>query len=385
MQTEILKARFFTPGYKGRMGLPVIQWGPPGIGKSSMPEQVAAACGLRFLALISSLKDPSEFGGIPVPMGDRMRYLPPAWAIEANEGGPIVIQFDEITTCAPATQAALLRVILEGMVGEYKLGDHVRFIAAANPVSMAAGGYDIAPPLANRFGHETVPVPEVESWQSYMMGLNGGGPLHVDPAEAKRIEDHVMREWPGAFSNARGAMVAFIRANRSMLFKMPAPDTPEASGAWASPRSVEMGTRALAGAAIHKLTIDQRQQFVGSHVGTGFAIALEGFMAQLDLPDAVDVLDGKVVFNIDKKRLDRTAAVLTSCTAFAAHDKSKENKSRMEVLWSLLDEVVTSHADLVIPAFAELKKAGKIDQTNKTSTKIIARAHGVAKAAGMVA
>ena len=61
------------------------------------------------------------------------------------------MSFDEISTAPPAVQAALLRVVLERTVGDLRLPDAVSLVAAANTPEQAAGGWELSPPLANRF------------------------------------------------------------------------------------------------------------------------------------------------------------------------------------------------------------------------------------------
>ena len=50
-------------------------------------------------------------------------------------------------------QAALLRVVLERVVGDLELPADVAVVAAANPPEQAADGWDLSAPLANRFCH----------------------------------------------------------------------------------------------------------------------------------------------------------------------------------------------------------------------------------------
>ena len=53
-----------------------------------------------------------------------------------------MVFFDEVNTATPATQNALMRVVLEGRVGDLELGDSVRFAAAANPPSQNSAAWD---------------------------------------------------------------------------------------------------------------------------------------------------------------------------------------------------------------------------------------------------
>src|SRR5205823_11964182 len=63
-----------------------------------------------------------------------------------------------ISTAPPAVQAAMLRIVLERVVGDLELPPGVRVVAAANPPEQAADGWDLAPPLANRLVHLDWPV-----------------------------------------------------------------------------------------------------------------------------------------------------------------------------------------------------------------------------------
>lgn len=70
-------------------------------------------------------------------------------ALDARKG-------DEISTAPPAVQAALLRVVLERVVGDLELPDGVAVIAAANPPEQAAGGWDLSATISRRHDEEAV-------------------------------------------------------------------------------------------------------------------------------------------------------------------------------------------------------------------------------------
>ena len=64
----------------GRAGVAVCLWGDPGIGKSSLIEAAAAADGVPCETVIGSLREPSDFAGLPVVTDDGVRMEAPAWA-----------------------------------------------------------------------------------------------------------------------------------------------------------------------------------------------------------------------------------------------------------------------------------------------------------------
>ena len=131
--------------------VPVLLWGPPGAGKSSAVEDMCRSIDLTFEVVIASIREPSDFSGLPVITENGVEFAPPRWAKTLAEAGNGVLFLDEISTAPPAVQAALLRVVLERVVGDLALPDELAIVAAANPPDQAADGWDLSAPLANRF------------------------------------------------------------------------------------------------------------------------------------------------------------------------------------------------------------------------------------------
>lgn len=137
--------------------LPVLLWGEPGIGKTAALTQLAAALDLPLTTVIASVHEPSDFSGLPVvgddPAAQGVPMAPPDWAVRLVLAGRGLLFLDELSTAPPAVQAALLRLVLERRIGALQLPPGVRIVAAANPRSSAADGWELSPPLANRFVH----------------------------------------------------------------------------------------------------------------------------------------------------------------------------------------------------------------------------------------
>jgi len=179
-----------TEGSTGRLlGLPVMLWGAPGVGKTARINKVAAKLGFynKDLTVLASVREPQDFIGIPLPGGKALkiggqdvaalRFAPPLWAVHANQhssdsGNPkddkAVVFFDEFTTAPQRVMAAMLRVIHERVVGEFQLHRNVVMVAAANPKWMSPGGQDLAPPVANRFIHLYWVPPSPEQWAEWL-------------------------------------------------------------------------------------------------------------------------------------------------------------------------------------------------------------------------
>lgn len=375
---QILKTVFFTPGING-WGLPIIFEGPPGTAKSSIVEEAAASFGLHCETVIASLREPADFLGLPVPNGGRVDYLPPGWAYAAKNSKGAVVFLDELRLAPPAVQAALLRCVLDRKAGDLDLGKHVRFIAAQNSQEHSAGGWDISPPLANRFGHLPWEAPDVGSWTQYL--LTGMGSERAAPMDAEAIEKKVMENWHKPFAMAKGIVTGFLRHKQDELHNMPKGSGSDVSKAWPSPRSWEMATRALAGCDVHGLDQVDKDELLAAFVGRTAAENFITFSQNADLPDPEEVLDGKVKFKHDKKRLDRTAAAMQSCAAFLTTPKLPKLDARTEKMYTIMCELASDGEDLIVPA-AVAMIANKLGQTTPAAHKLFDKIHVVLKASG---
>ncbi|MGB8879291.1 MAG: MoxR family ATPase, partial [Solirubrobacteraceae bacterium] len=139
-------------------GVPVLLWGSPGTGKTSAVLALGEALEWPVETVIGSIREPSDFAGLPVVIDGSVRLSPPAWATRLSASGVGLLFLDELTTAPPAVQAAMLRVVLERVVGDARLPPGVRVVAAANPPDEAADGWELAAPLANRLVHLDWPV-----------------------------------------------------------------------------------------------------------------------------------------------------------------------------------------------------------------------------------
>lgn len=290
-------------------------------------------------------------------------YAPPIWAadLELDSDGRAVVFTDELTTTSPATQAALLRMILDGCLGDYRFSKGIRFIAAANPPSEAAGGWDLTMPLANRFGHLQWEVPSVGAWTDWLLGVGAtddGDEEDIITDAAAREEARVLELWPTHFARSRGLVAGFLKSRPELLFKLPEVGSANRSRAWPSPRTFEMLTRALGGCAVHAVGELVTDELAAAFVGGGVAAELVSFRKTADLPDPEDVVDGKVKFKHTARRLDRTVAVLSSCAALVCHDGCKKQADRADKLWEIIGATEKGSlkipGDLIVPCARQL-------------------------------
>ncbi|MCE5271950.1 AAA family ATPase [bacterium] len=387
--TRILHAALFTPGPRHVWGMPIRLIGGPGTAKSDLVTQTCLAAGLPVEVVIASLRDPTDFLGLPVPGPDgQVTYATPDWAVAAAKAKNAVVFLDEISCTAPATQAALLRVVLDRVVGGFQLPSGVRIVAAQNGVDEAAGGYDLAMPLANRFGTlADWQAPNAQAWGSWLLGAGNGGEVEatLDPEEEQK---RVMALWPNAYAKAAGCISAFIAARPGLLHAQPAAGSPQASLPWPSRRTWAMATRALAASEIHHLDEAETDRYVGSFVGMTAMVELRSWLANLDLPDPAALLDGKVTFSHNRDRCDRTIAILSACAAMVAPKTAEKREPRAAAMWALLaqhmdqpDVCYTAVQALCNRETLLVRIGGKV---NQDAERVLERFNPVLRAAGIV-
>ena len=158
----------------------------------------------------------------------------------------------------------------------------------------------------------------------------------------------------------------------------------QASGAWPSPRSWELCTRALAGAEVHGLDTEARDAFCASFVGSAAWAEAAHWIAAADLPDPEAVLDGRVQWAPDLHRLDRTAATLGACAALVAPRDAPRRSERATRLWGMLAATVAVAADVARPAAQVLVVAGLHTTVASAARPVLAAIHGLHVAAGVV-
>ena len=330
-----------------KAGVPVLLWGDPGTGKTQTVERFAREAGWHTESVIASLHEPTDFGGLPVRTVDGVTFEPPAWARRvANHNGPSLVFFDEVNTATPATQNALMRVVLEGRVGELDLGDGVHFVAAANPPSQNAGAWDLSAPLANRFGHLTWPA-TLEEWRTGFMGTWPSlAPLRIDDPRAVKNSLH----------SAKASVAAFVSTRPVLLTRVPDADS-AASLAWPSPRSWESLAKcqAICDAAGHDDTV--RMLTATALVGEGAAIEYMTHVRNLDLPDPLDLLADPDSFR-QLERTDQQFAALEAVAATVIADIKKHWRNGFRVCIAAAAAGVPDIAAAVAARLVEVKPAG---------------------------
>jgi hypothetical protein len=243
---------------------PVFLWGPPGIGKSEVVQEISDELGGFVIDLRMAQMEPTDIRGIPYFNKDinKMDWAAPVDLPDEEfaKQYPVVVLFlDEMNSAPPAVQAAGYQLILNRRVGKYKLPNNVVIVAAGNRDSDKGVTYRMPMPLANRFLHLEMRA-DFTAWQNWAVDKG----IHKD-------------------------VVGYLSFAKQDLYEF---DSKSSSRAFATPRSWVFVSDLLKD---EDVDTDTLFNLVAGAVGEGLAVK---FMAHRKvagrMPDPADILSGKV-------------------------------------------------------------------------------------------
>ncbi|MFD4656017.1 AAA family ATPase [Kitasatospora sp. NPDC058444] len=353
--------------------LPVLLWGEPGIGKTAALTQLAEALELPLTTVIASVHEPSDFSGLPIvgddPAQQGVPMAPPDWAVRLVRAGRGLLFLDELSTAPPAVQAALLRLVLERRVGALQLPPGVRIVAAANPRSSAADGWELSPPLANRFVH----LQWVHDHEVVVRGLGGVWPVAALP----RLDPQAL---PAAVALARRSVCGLLAARPALVHRLPTTES-RRGGAWSSPRSWDMALRLVAFATAAGSSREVLSLLVRGAVGDGPGLELMAHMDRMDLPDPEDLLADPAAA-VFPERGDLRQAVLDAVVAAV---RTRPDRARWDAAWTLLARALeTGTPDLLVVPATTLASLRREDWEVPAAIERLAPALAVSRRADLV-
>ena len=281
-----------------RIKRPIFLWGPPGIGKSDIVNQVANDMGAPVIDMRLSQMDPTDIRGIPYHNKEINKMV---WAepfelpsAEFCAQYPIVVLFlDEMNSAVPAMMAAAYQLILNRRIGTYKLPDNVVIIAAGNHEGDRGVTYKMPAPLANRFIHIEIIVDYV-SWETWAYALQPR-PIH-------------------------SSVIGYLSYAKADLFKF---DSKNSDKAFATPRSWEVVSDIMYDS---DNSSDTTKLLVSGTIGSGTA---NGFLAfnkmTSKLPRPADILAGNVSA-LETKEISAQYFIISACISelIIAHSRGED-------------------------------------------------------------
>lgn len=207
---------------------PLMVWGAPGLGKSTIIRKVAEEFGIGFIDVRLAQREPVDVRGLPVP--DRERKCVD-WLVSGEwpREGKGILLFDELTAADRSLQVAAYELILDRRLGDlYKVPDGWYICAAGNRVDDAAVAATMSSALANRFMHVEL-AGDVEAWAAWAVRNNVHpaviGFLRFRPECLLRQEnENLERGWPTPRSWERVSVMLRIipdaRENETLLRKV---------------------------------------------------------------------------------------------------------------------------------------------------------------------
>lgn len=287
---------------------PIFIWGPPGIGKSELVEDIALnrlPGNNLIIDLRLALMEPTDLRGFPYrnPETQQMEWAPPAdlpSAEMAAQYDQIVLFLDELNSAPPSVQAAAYQLILNRRIGQYALPDNVIIIAAGNRETDRGVTYRMPAPLANRFRHIAMAV-DFEEWQQWAI-RNG---VHPD-------------------------VIGFLSFNKGNLFKF---NPKDASTAWASPRSWSFVSEILYESMFESADAVEQKAEVAGAVGEGMAGEfLEHRRVSQLMPSPEEILSGNVT-ELDRKMSGEISAkyAMIVATTYEINERYKAGATEAEL------------------------------------------------------
>lgn len=290
---------------------PLMLWGPPGVGKSTVVREVCAERSIGFVDVRLAQREPIDLRGLPVPRGDGVDWLVSSeWPRDPHSRG--IILFDELTAADRTLQVAAYELILDRRLGSlYAVPPGWLIMGAGNRAQDRAVATAMSSALANRFCHLEV-APDLDGW------LVWGRARGVHPL-----------------------VLGFLQLRPQLFFDMAGTDIQRG---WPSPRTWERVSVVLTHGA--RLGERQLRRLVNGLVGPGAGAELFAFReAAAALPDVPVALEARAKIEVPKRADQRHAL----CAAVAFHLwRVTRRAAALESLFDLLAQLAPDFGTMLL-------------------------------------
>ena len=334
--------------------IPTMIWGNPGGGKTSTVAFLGETLSIPTAIRSGNKSDPTDFSGIPYLVdnngkgedgGKTLKFSEPKYVQIMKDSPDGILFFDEITTCSPVIQVALLSIIQDCQFGEFEIPKSIYRVAAGN-YSNITGTHNMSLALMNRFCHifyemdiEFFTDGFVSGWQNY-----GHAKINSDDAQLKKENDY------------RLAVVNFVKQHPEYLDAFPEDGTVADPHEFAYPtaRSWDMAVKILSVLDENEAeyTNELVKGCIGESAGALFVKFVKDYKGlEIDIPGFV----GKEnTFRLPyPDRHDHVSQIITSMVYYLNHDPKKYLELWIQVVKALHE---ASYDNLIMKyLFANIK------------------------------
>lgn len=335
-----------------KANVPVILWGMPGEAKTAYIESMGADNDMHVETVVGSVREPADFLGLPMQDKDERgnittAYAPVGWATRLAAADKGLLFLDELTTAAPSTMKAMLRVMQERFVGDLHLHDGVAIVAAANPPDIAVDGWELAAPIANRMCHLDWRL-DTDVWlDGFATGFESMPRVDLDALTGPATDADIAR--------VRGLIASFLKHRPDMISACPT-DPEKAGKGWASKRSWTNVASILA--HVDRTDADTFDTVLIGCVGEAAATEFIAWMATADLADPDEVLADPSIVDWKNARPDQAFAMITTiCALVALRDNDKTTDAAFEVMGACAE---AGKPDVATPGILSLIRRGRM-------------------------
>lgn len=296
--------------FAGEKPVPLMLFGPPGVGKSQAVREATKALSGGFIDSRVSLYDPVDLRGLMMIQDGKTTWQAPDFLPDADIHPYGTHFLDEINLAPIAVQNAAYQYIHDRRIGDYRLPDRWGIIAAGNRAEDRAATFRMSEALVNRFRVYQI-TPDLETSKQYFLSRFSGREI-------------------------TGQVVGFLNFRPELLLK-PAgkPDTP-----FPTPRSWETVIRhrhVRSGAMLEHLAAS-----LGDACAGEFLAFLEIYR---EIPDASAILDQGVAF------IPANASVAWACLGMVLNELMARPGPERVVNWLLF--ATSLEADFQVAAIKE--------------------------------